>query len=408
MAREEARLFTRIWRDEHFRALTANAQRQFLFLLSQDDLTYAGTLALRERRWANTAAGLTIADVRDGLAELAKPAPSNPSANPSGNPSTNPSANPAGNPPGSRSFVVIDENTEELLVRSLIRLDGVWKIPNLMLSARRAAELVESAQIRAVLLHELHRIPIDDKTSAHVRAEHALFVQDLGGPAAPPELVDLAASRWTGARSRNGRGKGSKNGSPNPSPKGRRGRGKGEGSSTTSPSRTNTGTSEPHGSDHGDTSPGQASAKPSSSAAPAKVSDPPRLDVERVCKHLADKIEAHGLKRPTIGQTWRDAARRMLDLDGIPEQRIHGAIDWAHTDEFWHRNILSPASLRKQYQRLYLAAKNEQGRTPKTRQGNATAYEQAMAHALATEAAQAAATGQAATAHPTVIPGTVE
>jgi len=81
-----------------------------------------------------------------------------------------------------------------------------------------------------------------------------------------------------------------------------------------------------------------------------------REDVERLCIHLADRIEGNGSKRPTISQNWRDAARLMLDNDDRPEDKIHAAIDWCQDDEFWRINIQSMATLRKQYDKLRLAA----------------------------------------------------
>jgi hypothetical protein len=83
---------------------------------------------------------------------------------------------------------------------------------------------------------------------------------------------------------------------------------------------------------------------------------PPRRDVERLCGQLADRIEANGSKRPTITQTWLDAARLLLDKDGRTEEQVTKAIDWCQADEFWRGNILSMPTLRKQYDRLRLAA----------------------------------------------------
>ncbi len=88
----------------------------------------------------------------------------------------------------------------------------------------------------------------------------------------------------------------------------------------------------------------------------SKPKDTERLDVERICNHLADRVEANGCKRPKINQDWRDAARRLIDLDGRTEGQIIRCIDWATTDEFWHKNILSMPTLRKQYDRLRLDA----------------------------------------------------
>ena len=51
MARSEARLSVEIWNDPDFLALSADAQRMYMFLISQSDLAHDGVLALRERRW---------------------------------------------------------------------------------------------------------------------------------------------------------------------------------------------------------------------------------------------------------------------------------------------------------------------------------------------------------------------
>lgn len=82
-----------------------------------------------------------------------------------------------------------------------------------------------------------------------------------------------------------------------------------------------------------------------------------RDDVQRLCDHLADRIEGNDAKRPTVGKAWRDAARRMLDNDGRDETAVHRAIDWCQDSEFWRANILSMPALRKQYDRLRLQAR---------------------------------------------------
>ncbi len=85
-----------------------------------------------------------------------------------------------------------------------------------------------------------------------------------------------------------------------------------------------------------------------------------RLDVERVCKHLADRIEANGSRRPAISKKWRDAARLLMDRDGIAESRVHAAIDWCQDDGFWRSNILSMPTLREKYDQLRLQASRSQ------------------------------------------------
>jgi hypothetical protein len=85
-----------------------------------------------------------------------------------------------------------------------------------------------------------------------------------------------------------------------------------------------------------------------------------REDVERLCVHLAGRIEGNTGERPDIGKRWRDAARLMLDNDHRTEERIHKAIDWSQDSEFWHPHILSMPKLREKYQTLRLQALREQ------------------------------------------------
>lgn len=96
-----------------------------------------------------------------------------------------------------------------------------------------------------------------------------------------------------------------------------------------------------------------------------RTSETPRPDVDRLCEHLASRIEANGSRRPDIGKRWKDAARLMIDNDGRSEDDIHKAIDWCQQHHFWHRQILSMEKLRQQYDRLRLDAKAE--REQKTR-----------------------------------------
>jgi hypothetical protein len=100
------------------------------------------------------------------------------------------------------------------------------------------------------------------------------------------------------------------------------------------------------------------------SSAPApRTPDPAndRADVERICQHLADRIEGNGSKRPAITKAWRTAARLMLDKDGRTEQQVHGAIEWCQDSEFWRANVLSLPKLREKYDTLRLQATRPAG-----------------------------------------------
>ena len=110
-----------------------------------------------------------------------------------------------------------------------------------------------------------------------------------------------------------------------------------------------------------------------------------REDVERVCTHLADRIEANGCKRPTITNRWRDAARRLMDLDNRTEAQVHNMIDWCTTDEFWRANILSMPKLREKYDQMKLRAMQTTG------PGARAAYRDEAVHGTPDELAAALA-----------------
>lgn len=84
-----------------------------------------------------------------------------------------------------------------------------------------------------------------------------------------------------------------------------------------------------------------------------------RPDVDRICNHLADRVEALGIKRPRIGETWRTEGRLLLDTDGRTVDQVIRCIDWATSHHFWHRQIHSMPTLREKYDRLRLDAEAE-------------------------------------------------
>jgi hypothetical protein len=113
-----------------------------------------------------------------------------------------------------------------------------------------------------------------------------------------------------------------------------------------------------------------------------------RPDVERICTHLADRIEGNGCKRPTITKKWRDAARLMLDKDGRTEPNVIAAINWCQDNEFWRGNILSLPKLREKYDQLNLQASRSGGTVvhiDRRQQATNDRYERAMQRAIARE-----------------------
>lgn len=81
-----------------------------------------------------------------------------------------------------------------------------------------------------------------------------------------------------------------------------------------------------------------------------------RPEVIKLCERLADAITANGSKRPTIGKQWLTDCRLLIDKDERTVEQVEKAIDWCQNDEFWRSVILSMPTLRKQYDKLRLAA----------------------------------------------------
>ncbi|MBH1939151.1 hypothetical protein I5Q34_33665 [Streptomyces sp. AV19] len=133
MARGHGRILSSIWEDADFLALTEQQQRLYLFLISQPNLNHAGLLPLTLRRWARKAQGLSPADLDHHLSALTDAA-----------------------------FIVMDEDTEELLIRSFVRNDGVWKQPKVMGAMVSGAQEISSPLLRHALLTEMDRIPLDE------------------------------------------------------------------------------------------------------------------------------------------------------------------------------------------------------------------------------------------------------
>ena len=158
------KLWFRVWSDDDFTALSTAAQRLYFVLVSYPTRTNAGVLPLQLKRLARTSSDGTVEDVTDALKEL-----------------------------DATRFVVVDWDTEEVLVRTFIRNDEVAKQPNVMKSALDSSEHVQSSRLRWALYHELLNLPDDkdpDRTAAAAKALVAglqkpspeSFAEPLGEP----------------------------------------------------------------------------------------------------------------------------------------------------------------------------------------------------------------------------------
>jgi hypothetical protein len=145
LARSHARIFTSIWDDPDFLARSSLAQRFYMMLLSQPNLGHAGILPTTVRRWTLLSADEDEDALRGAMAEMTE-----------------------------HRFVVVDERTEELLIRSLIRNDGVWKQPKVLAVAIAEAASIRSPSLRSCVADELARLDevssLPDKTRPEVEA----------------------------------------------------------------------------------------------------------------------------------------------------------------------------------------------------------------------------------------------
>lgn len=130
MAREHARILCSIWQPgDDFRDRTPGAQRLYFLVLSQRELNNAGVIPLMTSKWARCSAATTVDDIEKDLQELEQ-----------------------------HRYLVVDRDTDEVLVRTFVRNDGIAKQPNMLKSALRSARQIESAAIRAVLALELLKL----------------------------------------------------------------------------------------------------------------------------------------------------------------------------------------------------------------------------------------------------------
>lgn len=91
-----------------------------------------------------------------------------------------------------------------------------------------------------------------------------------------------------------------------------------------------------------------------------------KLDV--LADLLADMIEENGSVRPIVTEAWLDQFRLMMKVEKRSPEEIEAAIRWSQQHHFWYKNILSPAKLRKHFDRLKNDARDEKFSVPGAKQ----------------------------------------
>lgn len=87
----------------------------------------------------------------------------------------------------------------------------------------------------------------------------------------------------------------------------------------------------------------------------SKVNKKPSEEAKTLCRRLLNQILARkrNYRAPDI-QKWASDMEKILRLDNRTPEQVADVIDWCQHDEFWQDNILSPAKLRKQLDKLEL------------------------------------------------------
>jgi hypothetical protein len=99
----------------------------------------------------------------------------------------------------------------------------------------------------------------------------------------------------------------------------------------------------------------------------SKPAAEPRADVEALCNRLIEMMAARGCRNATmdaITDRWLDAARLLLDKDGVHPQFAMDVLEWSQKHHFWKTNILSMPKFREKWNALYQQAEAACGPHP--------------------------------------------
>ena len=129
MPKEYGQLRHDIWSDDEWLDLTVPAQHLYMTLLSDPTLNYCGVADWRIGKMAQRAAENGPRDTLLAAAELSD-----------------------------AHFIVIDEMTEEVMIRSYLKHDPILKNPRLAVTMSKEYGVIGSRKLRAALVFELQKL----------------------------------------------------------------------------------------------------------------------------------------------------------------------------------------------------------------------------------------------------------
>ena len=146
MARDHARVKVSVWSDDTWQRLPMGSQWLYLHLLSSPGLSYAGVADWRPNRIAKRCGGEARADLIEAAAlhlETTEP-----------------------------PMLLIDRDTEEALIRTFVKHDGLLGKPNVAIAMCKAWANVASPVLRAVIAHEVAELHDEEPGLPAFRSEN--------------------------------------------------------------------------------------------------------------------------------------------------------------------------------------------------------------------------------------------
>ncbi|WNM74490.1 RepA-like replication initiator [Gordonia phage BearBQ] len=129
MPRDHARTKVDIWGDDDWLDLTVDAQMLYFTLYTSAGLSLCGSGDWHPGKLCNRASDWTLDRITTAAAELSR-----------------------------GLFLIIDPDTDEYLIRSWIKHDGLWRTPNMAVSVSNARAELASRILRGVVVFEVQKL----------------------------------------------------------------------------------------------------------------------------------------------------------------------------------------------------------------------------------------------------------
>jgi hypothetical protein len=147
--KDHARVNLDIWGNEDWLDLSPAAQHLYFILWTSPQLSYCGAGDWHPGKIAKKAKGWTPARVEAAAAELSR-----------------------------ELFIIIDTETDEYLLRSWVKHDGLWRGPNMAVSMANARADLASRMLRGVIVHEVLKLKKRDPESNSWKREAVVNMLD--------------------------------------------------------------------------------------------------------------------------------------------------------------------------------------------------------------------------------------